>query len=57
MKALNENHHSNSGVKLATKHSLLTVAISAHSESSIIDVARALVSIIETFLLFFHGGN
>jgi hypothetical protein len=39
MKALNENHHSNNGVKLATKHALLTAAISAHSESSIIDVA------------------
>jgi len=42
MKALDDNHHSNSGVKLATKHALLIVAINGHNESLIRDVVRAL---------------
>jgi hypothetical protein len=42
MKALDENRHSNSGVKLATKHALLTATINGHNESLIRDVVRAL---------------
>jgi hypothetical protein len=42
MKALDENRHSNNGVKLATKHVILTSAINVHYSSSRKDVARAL---------------
>jgi len=42
MKALDENQGSNNSVKLAAKHVLLIVVISAHSSSSTKDVAKTL---------------
>ncbi len=54
MKALDENRHSNSGVKLVIKHALLTIAINAHSASLVRDVARALgVHHINILVVFF----
>ncbi len=41
MKALDENRHSNDGVKLTTKHAILSVVVSAHNSSSRRDVAKA----------------
>jgi len=42
MRALDENHHSNSSVKLATKNALLIAIVSAHSPSLVRDVAKVL---------------
>jgi hypothetical protein len=42
MKALDEYKHSNNGVKLVAKHTILTSTISVHNSSSRRDVARAL---------------
>jgi len=42
MKALDENKHSNNGVKLVAKHTMLTTTINVHNSSSRRDVARAL---------------
>lgn len=41
MEALDENKHSNSGVKLATKHALLIVVVNVHNSSLKRDVVRA----------------
>ncbi len=41
MKALDENRHSKNGVKLATKHTILTIVVNAHNSSLKRDVARA----------------
>jgi hypothetical protein len=38
MKTLNENKHSNSGVKLATKLALLPATINVHNSSSRRDI-------------------
>jgi hypothetical protein len=42
MKALDENWHSNSGVKLATKHAILIVDVNVHNSSSRRYIAKAL---------------
>jgi hypothetical protein len=49
MKALDENKHSNSGVKLATKHALLTITIIKEGR------CKPLVFIIETLLQLYQG--
>jgi hypothetical protein len=63
MRALNENHHSNNNVKIATKHALLTTIVSAHNPSSIIDVVKAFgvhhkninVTILQQKLIDYNG--
>ncbi len=42
MKALDEKWHSNYDVKLATKHTILIIVVSAYNSSSRKDLARAL---------------
>ncbi len=58
MKALDENRHSNNGVKLVAKHTILTIDVNVHNSSSKRDVARALcVHHKNILVVFFKAHN